>query len=89
MARILFVSINDINAEGVRSMSASLKQSGHQAYIIFLKRNGFPYSGGEKYISASKEVESSDWVGINEKGKQFRYSRGPEITAEEKKYLFL
>ena len=88
MAKIIFVSINDVNAGGPRILSALLKQNGHRAYIVFLQRNGFSWNTDRKYLYASKKIKEYDWVGINERGQAFRYSRGPAITAREKK-LFL
>ena len=88
MARVLFVSVNDVNAEGLRMLSAILSKNGHQPYIAFLQRSGFPYSDTKKYIEASREVEEYDWTGIDAEGKLFRYSRGPELSAEEQR-LFL
>jgi len=88
MAKILLISVNDVNAEGLRMLSASLTQNGHQPYIIFVQRNGFPYNHDKKYIKASKIIEEDDWTGINARGRAFRYSRGPDLTATEEK-LFL
>jgi len=88
MARVLLVSVNDINAEGLRLLSAILRKNGHQPYIAFLQRGGFPYRDTKKYLEASREVEEYDWTGIDAEGKLFRYSRGPELTAEEQR-LFL
>ena len=68
-------------------LSANLTQNGHQPYIIFLQRNGFPYNRDEKYIEASKIIEEDDWTGINARGRAFRYSRGPDLTAKEEKLL--
>ncbi len=88
MARVLLVSVNDINAEGLRILSAILRRRGHQPYIAFLQRNGFPYSDTKKYLEAGREVEEYDWTGIDAEGKLFRYCRGPELTSEEQS-LFL
>jgi len=88
MTKILLISVNDVNTEGLRTLSASLTQNGHHPYIIFLQRNGFPYNHDGKYRHAGKIIEQDDWTGINAKGTAFRYSRGPDLTATEEK-LFL
>jgi radical SAM superfamily enzyme YgiQ (UPF0313 family) len=89
MAKILFISINDVNSEGVRTLSAVLKQNGHQAYIIFVQKSAFPYNKSKKSASVSREIENYDWVGIDEYGRRFRYSRGPDITPKEESLLLL
>ncbi|MGD9186551.1 MAG: hypothetical protein PVJ13_14575 [Desulfobacterales bacterium] len=38
MAKILFISVYDVNAEGIRMMSSMLQQSGHQPFIVLMKR---------------------------------------------------
>jgi hypothetical protein len=38
MARLAFISLFDLNAYGIRLMSANLKEHGHQCDVIFLKR---------------------------------------------------
>jgi len=83
MAKILFISVNDVVAGGLRGLSACLKQKGHESYIIFLQKNGFPYTASEKYLRASKDIKRYDWVGVDERLELFRYSRGPDITAKE------
>ncbi len=89
MANILFISINDINAHGLRILSSYLKSKGHTTSIIFLKRPGFPYSYKEdKYFIAAKQVDDFDWIGIYHDGTPFRYCRGPSVTHEEKTILF-
>jgi len=88
MAKILFISINDINAHGIRMLSATLKEKGHKISVLFLKRPGFPYSSDKKkYLKEAKKVKSYDWVGIHEDGKPLRYSRGPKVTSVEKGLL--
>jgi len=88
MVKILLVAVNDVMAEGLRMLSASLKQHRHQPYIVFLQRNAFPYTDEKKYVDASKIIEAYDWVGIDAKGEAYRFCRGPELTAAEEK-LFL
>jgi len=81
MANILFISINNINAEGPRLMSANLKHNKHSCNIIFLKK-------WVVYSSAKKDDWSEEeWAGINEKGKEFRYAKGKDISSVEKKIL--
>lgn len=84
MAKITFISLNDVNADGLRYLSANLKQNGHQPYIIFLKR----YNVCRENIKERKNIEEGDWVGIDESGKAFRYASGSEVTDAEKKLLF-
>lgn len=88
MAGILLVSVNDVNAEGLRMLSAILRRSGHQPYIAFLQRNGFPYTDTKKYLEVSREVEEYDWTGVDAEGHPFRYCRGPDFTAEEQRLFF-
>lgn len=76
MAKILLISINDFNAEGLRSLSAMLKNNGHQSYIAFLKR-----------YDIGKNAEKDDWTGIDKNGREFRYARGLEISNTEKAIL--
>jgi len=83
MAKILFISINDVNAEGIRILSSCLKHAGHEAHIVFLKR----YSTGKEHLKERRNVEKYDWAGIDKKGRAFRYGRGPDVTAAEKKLL--
>jgi radical SAM superfamily enzyme YgiQ (UPF0313 family) len=77
MAKILFISVNDVNAEGIRSLSANLQKNNHITCIIFLK----------KLALSSSKLEGYDWVGINVWGRKFRYARGSEITGKEKTIL--
>mgnify|MGYP001812802016 CR=1 FL=1 len=77
MAKILFISVYDINAEGIRMMSSLLKESGHQPFVVFLKRlKRGPVLNPEK-----------DWVGVAESGKPFRHAVGEEITRTEENIL--
>jgi anaerobic magnesium-protoporphyrin IX monomethyl ester cyclase len=77
MAKILFISVYDINAEGIRMMSSLLKESGHQPFVVFLKRlKKGPVLNPEK-----------DWVGVAESGKPFRHAVGEEITRTEENIL--
>ena len=80
MANILLISINDINAEGLRTLSSRLKTNGHNCGILFLKR---PSSVEIR----PEEVLPEDWVGINESMKLFRYARGGGITLTEESVL--
>jgi hypothetical protein len=83
MAKVLLISVNDVNAEGIRNLSANLKQGGHKTYVLFLKK----YDTGKEHFATRKKIEKYDWVGIDKKGKAFRYCRGPEVTDTEKKLL--
>ncbi len=76
MAKIAFVSICDRNAHGLRMMSSSLQRLGHECHIIFLKRYG---------RSPEVEAEPDDypWIGIDSRGREFRYAHGSPITDRE------
>lgn len=76
MAKVVFVSICDRNAHGLRMMSSSLKRYGHECHIVFLKRYG---------RSPSVEAEPDDypWIGIDARGREFRYAHGSPITNRE------
>jgi len=82
MVKVLLISVNDTNAEGARSLSATLKQNGYQSYIVFLKR----YSSG-KACAENRKIETHDWIGIDERGCEFRYARGSDITPAEENLL--
>ena len=88
MVHFLFVAVNDINATGVRTLSALLKSAGHQASIVFFKRPGYPYTDRDrKYVRAARKIEPGDWVGIERDGTLFRYARGPAVTPNERDLL--
>ncbi len=87
MAKVLFISLNDINATGIRLMSAILKREGHESHILFLQRNGFPATKTKMYVKPSKVVNSESWVGTNKYGKKFSFATGPELIEYEKNTL--
>ncbi len=76
MANILLISINDFNAEGLRILSAVLKNNQHQAHIGFIKS-----------YDIGKKAEEYDWTGIDNTGREFRYARGSAISDTEKTIL--
>src|SRR5579871_3221536 len=80
MATVAFISICDRNAHGLRMMSASLRSHGHECHIVFLKRYG---------RSPSVEAEPDDypWIGIDTRGREFRYAHGSPITERELELL--
>lgn len=80
MAKIVFLSLYDVNAEGLRTLSSVLKKEGHKPYIIFVKR----YS---KRRLKRGEGEGRDWVGIDMRGRLFVHARGKAISDQEKKLL--
>ncbi len=80
MAKILLLSIHDLNAEGLRLLSALLKNRGHQPFLVFLKRYG-------EFTYRRAEASEDDWVGIDSAGREFRYASGSPITAHEKQLL--
>ncbi|MFC2163907.1 B12-binding domain-containing radical SAM protein [Acidobacteriota bacterium] len=77
MAKIVFLSLYDVNAEGLRTLSSILKQHGHQPFIIFLKK----YS---RQRPVSGEPDDNDWIGINMQGRPFGHAIGKEISDQEK-----
>jgi hypothetical protein len=74
MARIVFISIGDRNAQGQRLMSASLRQRGHECHIIFLK----PYCAGRQ---TARDPEPFSWVGIDNRARPFSYA-APSLPSE-------
>ena len=80
MAKIVFISICDRNAHGLRMMSSSLRDHGHECHIVFLKRYG---------RSSLVEAEPDDypWIGIDSRGREFRYAHGSPITDRELELL--
>lgn len=91
MANILFISVNDFNASGIRILSSYLWSQGHKTSVIFLKQPGYPISRAltddKRYLREAEKIKSYDWVGV-EKGFQYvRHIRGPKITTTEKEIL--
>jgi len=82
MATVVFVSLYDRNAYGLRLMSASLKAQGHDCHIIFLKR----YNNTRQYGFEVRPGEFP-WVGIDENGRSFKYATNSEITQLELELL--
>ena len=76
MARIVFISICDRNAHGLRMMSSSLQLHGHQCHIVFLKRYG-------RSPLAEAEPDDYPWIGFDAGGREFRYAHGSPITDRE------
>jgi hypothetical protein len=78
MARIAFISICDRNAQGLRLMSARLRQRGHECHIIFLKRYPAP-----QQLPAESDLDPFAWVGIDRRGRSFRYAAPAPVTQPE------
>src|SRR2546421_964584 len=78
MANIVLISLYDRNAYGQRLMSANLKQHGHECHIIFLKRYDTDWS-----YKLDLEVGEYPWMGINERGKVFKYASNSHISDHE------
>lgn len=76
MAKILFLSLYDVNAEGLRSLSSILNEQGHRCFIVFLKR----YSR-RKLVQG--EPDEDDWTGIDMRGRPFAHARGKPISDQE------
>ena len=57
-------------------MSSSLRSAGHECHTVFLKRYG---------RSSEVEAEPDDfpWIGIDSRGREFRYAHGSPITDRE------
>jgi len=77
MAKIIFLSLFDVNAEGLRTLSSILKEHGHRPYIIFMKRYA-------RQRRVSGETGETDWVGTGMRGRPFVHARGSEISHLEK-----
>jgi radical SAM superfamily enzyme YgiQ (UPF0313 family) len=77
MAKILFLSFYDVNAEGLRTLSSILKEKGHRTFIVFLKR----YS---RRKTIRGEPDEDDWTGIDMRGRPFVFARGGTISDQEK-----
>ncbi len=82
MADIALISLYDRNAYGQRLMSASLKKNGHQCHMIFLKRYNTDWS-----YQLDLEVGEYPWMGINERGKVFKYASNSHISQRELELL--
>src|SRR5579872_7351497 len=82
MAKVLFISLYDRNAHGIRMLSAQLKRHGHCCEIIFLKR----YDTRRNY---HVEVEPGEypWIGINRRGRPFKYASSSPISDTELELL--
>jgi radical SAM superfamily enzyme YgiQ (UPF0313 family) len=78
MAHITFISLYDRNAYGLRVMSARLKSLGHKCDLILLKR----YDTNPTY-RMDLEVGEYPWMGINKRGRVFKYASNSPISAHE------
>ena len=78
MAKVVFVSIYDRNAYGLRVMSAYLRRHGHECHIVFLKR----YDTNPSY-RLDLEVGEYPWQGINKQGRVFKYASNSRISDTE------
>ena len=76
MAKIVFISICDRNAQGLRMMSSSLRAAGHECHTVFLKRYG-------RSAEVAAEPDDFPWIGIDSRGREFRYAHGSPITDHE------
>lgn len=82
MANVVFISLYDRNAYGQRLMSASLKRQGHRCHMIFLKRYDTNWS-----YELDLEVGEYPWMGVNERGRVFKYASNSHITERELELL--
>lgn len=82
MANVVFISLYDRNAYGQRLMSANLKRHGHRCHMIFLKR----YDTNPTY-ELDLEVGEYPWMGVNERGRVFKYASNSHITGRELELL--
>ena len=77
MAKVLLISVYDVNAEGLRILSSLLKENGHEPHILFMKRlRSGPVKSVEK-----------DWIGIAEHGTPFTHATGIPISKREEDIL--
>lgn len=83
MANVLFISLYDRNAYGMRLMSASLKARGHDCNMIFLKR--YDTSPTTKMMEVAED--EYPWMGINSEGRVFKYAANSRINATELELL--
>jgi radical SAM superfamily enzyme YgiQ (UPF0313 family) len=81
MATVAFISVYDRNAYGLRLMSANLKKHGHRCHIIFLK----PYSMSPTTMEV--EVGEYPWMGVDKRGRVFKYASNSSITPTEYELL--
>lgn len=82
MARIMFISLYDRNAYGLRVMSANLREHGHECHIVFMKR----YNNVPTY-RLDLEVGEYPWMGIAKNGRVFKYASNSQISAHELELL--
>lgn len=82
MANITFISVHDRNAYGLRLMSANLKKRGHECHIIFLKR----YDSNPT-LKLDLEEGEYPWMGINKRGRTYKYAANSRITPHELELL--
>src|ERR1700682_4445921 len=80
MAKIVFISICDRNAQGLRMMSSSLRSTGHECHTVFLKRYG-------RSSEVAAEPDDFPWIGIDSRGREFCYAHGSPITDRELELL--
>ncbi|MCI5118331.1 MAG: radical SAM protein [Candidatus Electrothrix sp. LOE1_4_5] len=78
MARVIFISLYDRNAYGIRLMSALLKQNGHTCNIIFLKK----YKTSRTF-QVDSNAEAYPWIGIHKNGRPFKYASNSLISEKE------
>ncbi|HET7617994.1 MAG TPA: radical SAM protein [Vicinamibacterales bacterium] len=82
MANIMFISLYDRNAYGLRVMSANLRQHGHDCHMVFLKR----YNNVPTY-RLDLEVGEYPWMGIAKNGRVFKYASNSHISPTELELL--
>lgn len=75
MATIVFISIYDRNANGLRLMSANLIKHGYQCQIIFLKR----HENRQSYHLDHVDGEYP-WLGIAKNGRPYKYAINSDIS---------
>ena len=78
MARVVFISLYDRNAYGIRLMSALLKQHGHSCNIIFLKKYNTI-----RTFQVNSNAEAYPWIGIHKNGRPFKYASNSPISEKE------
>ncbi|MAG56488.1 MAG: hypothetical protein CMJ83_09370 [Planctomycetes bacterium] len=82
MANVVFLSLYDRNAYGLRVMCANLKRHGHRCHMIFLKR----YDTNPTY-KLELEVGEYPWMGVGKNGRVFKYASNSQISEHELEIL--
>jgi radical SAM superfamily enzyme YgiQ (UPF0313 family) len=83
MANIVFISLYDESAYGIRLLSSCLKKAGHESHIVFFK--GYRNSKNKKDVTLLEG--ETPWEGIGPYNGEFYYAVKNSITEKEKSIL--